>query len=266
MTGDIVPPGRHVIRMRGWLRMRRFYIDAPRHPGSSVSLSGTEARHAVKVLRLAAGDGILLFDRLGGSYTGTIAGITAKEVTVRIDEKAEYAQRHIENETIIYQAVLKSDNMDFVVQKCTELGVDRIQPFFSARCIPRWDDQKCAAKARRWKSIAVSAVKQSGVGKVPEIPRPADFMELVSSREQCPEKLIFWERERTNGLGKILSAIDTGRILFAVGPEGGFTDEEIQHACAAGFKRAGLGTGILRAETAPIAVLSILQYVRGGLG
>ena len=133
--------------------MRRFYLDNP-PVAATVTLTGEEARHIVRVLRLKRDDEIVLFDATGAAYSGLIAERTADTVTVRITETFA-AGNSDAPQVVLVQAVLKSQKMDLIVQKSTELGVSRIIPFFSSRCITRWDRDKAAHKQHHWQQIAI---------------------------------------------------------------------------------------------------------------
>jgi 16S rRNA (uracil1498-N3)-methyltransferase len=157
--------------------------------------------------------------------------------------------------------------MDLIVQKCTELGVSRIMPFFSSRCIPRWDRDKAAHKQHHWQQIAISAVKQSGVRRVPVVDQAGSFEEALAGSFEGFLKVLLWEQEKAVGLGSLLAARSgLKNIVFVVGPEGGFSDAEADLARRHGFIAAGLGSTILRAETAPLAVLAIIGYEKGTIG
>ena len=245
--------------------MRRFYLDSP--PVSPiVTLTGDEARHIVRVLRLKRDDEIVLFDATGAAYSGLIAERTADAVTVRIIE-AYAADSPDECRAVLVQAVLKSQKMDSIVQKSTELGVSRIAPFFSSRCIPRWDSDKASQKQHHWQQIAISAVKQSGVRRVPVVDQAGNFEEVLAGSFEGFLKVFLWEQELTVSFGSLLAAHrPLPGIVFVVGPEGGFSDAEADLARRYGFVSAGLGKTVLRAETVPLAVLAIIGYETGRIG
>ena len=245
--------------------MRRFYLESP--PASPiVTLTGDEARHIVRVLRLKRDEEIVLFDATGAAYSGLIAERTSEAVTVRILET--YAADSPEAcRVVLVQAVLKSQKMDFIVQKSTELGVSRIAPFFSSRCIPRWDSDKASQKQHHWQQIAIAAVKQSGVRRVPAVDQIGDFEEALAGSFDGYLKVLLWEQEKTVGFGSLLAARGPcSGIVFVVGPEGGFSEAEAELALRHGFVAAGLGKTVLRAETAPLTVLAIIGYETGSIG
>lgn len=245
--------------------MRRFYIESP-PVSETVTLTGDEARHITRVLRLKRDDEIVLFDGSGTAYSAVIAQRHADAVTVRIIET--YAAGSPEAcRVVLVQAVLKSQKMDVVVQKSTELGVSRILPFFSSRCIPRWDRDKAAHKQHHWQQIAIAAVKQSGVRRVPVVDQACDFEEALAGPFDGFLKVLLWEQQQAVGLRSLLAAHSPPQgIVFIVGPEGGFSGAEAELARRHGFAAAGLGKAVLRAETAPLAVLAIIGYATGSIG
>lgn len=245
--------------------MRRFYIENKSIINNTVVIKGEEARHIRKVLRLKYKDKILLFDKKGNRYTGIIVNQKREEAEVRIIDK-KHINESKKNEIILCQAVMKAKKMDFIVQKSTELGVSRIIPFFSSRCIPRWDNTKAGNKILHWQKIITASVKQSGIRAVPDIENISDFSELIKRDFTGFLKLILWEGSSESSMKKIFSTnFYPSKIIFMVGPEGGFSEEEIFLAEENDFVTIGLGEYILRAETVPIVVLSLIRYESGEL-
>ncbi len=244
--------------------MRRFYLENP--PNSdTLRITGDEARHISRVLRLKRGDELVLFDRSGTAYGAVLSESTADGVTARIHER--FVPETTSAETVLLQAVLKSKPMDMVVQKSTELGCSRIIPFFSSRCIPRWDARKAAQKQHHWQQIAIAAVKQSGVRRVPVVEHPGSFESVLASAVDGHLKVLFWEGELAVRFSSVLQQRRPDQaISFIVGPEGGFSEAEVGLARRNGFCSAGLGRSILRAETVPLAALSIIGYATGSIG
>jgi len=239
--------------------MRRFHIKKEAIKGNNVFLRGNEARHITKALRLGQNEKVILFDNDGNEYLGVIENTRAAMVMVRIIE-ARPQVNHDTCDIILAQAVIKSDKMNFIIQKCTELGIAKIMPFFSARTVPKWSGT-ADHKLRHWQEVVIAALKQSGIRRVPIIENLGCFTDTVRQEYSGYLKLIFWEKETRNSLKNILrSQQPAKRVIFMVGPEGGFTDDEIQIARENGFITVGLGKFILRSETVPMTVLSILRY------
>jgi len=245
--------------------MSKFYIDKNNIINNKVLISRDEARHIIKVLRYKIDDLITLFDSEGMTYECVIKAFENEGITAEIIEKIE--NKNSETTIIVLaQAVLKSKKMDSVIQKSTELGISRIIPFFSSRTIPKWNSDKCFDKAEHWRNIVKASVKQSGIRKMPCVDNIISYDEIISSNLNM-NKILLYEKERNVSFKKIINTITfPSDILIMVGPEGGFTMEEVSKAKQSGFIITGIGNLILRAETVPISVLSILQYEAGNLG
>lgn len=246
--------------------MRHFYINHKDIRDGSVTISGDEARHIARVIRLKRDDAVTLFDDDGTTYSGVIIEIRKGEVKINITGN-EQIKDFLPHEIILAQAITKADKMDFIVQKSTELGITCIIPFFSLRSIPKWDSKKAEQKRDHWQKIAIASVKQSGIRKVPVIKSAVQFRDMITEDLEGFLKLILWEQESELLLRHKVPYLKTCRhVIFVVGPEGGFTEDEILLAKEHGFFAAGLGKSILRVETVSIAVLTILGYELGSLG
>jgi 16S rRNA (uracil1498-N3)-methyltransferase len=245
--------------------MSKFYIDKNNISNNKVLICRDESKHIMKVLRYKIEDLITLFDSDGMTYECVIKAYENEEIIAELINKIE--NKNLESSKILLaQAVLKSKKMDSVIQKSTELGISRIIPFFSSRTIPRWNTARCFKKAEHWRNIVKASVKQSGIRKIPCVDNIVPFDEVVSS-DLNMNKLLLYEKERNVSLKNIMDTIVfPSDILIMVGAEGGFTSEEVSKAKQSGFLTIGIGNLILRAETVPISVLSILQYESGNLG
>jgi 16S rRNA (uracil1498-N3)-methyltransferase len=156
--------------------------------------------------------------------------------------------------------------MDFVVEKATELGVQKILPFTSTFSVPKLDADKIAARTARWRKIALSATKQCGRTRVPEILPICKFETLAKSDSGQTLKLLFWEDEQHQSLRQAHEKYsETKALLLAIGPEGGFANQEAELAKSHGFEPIQIGRRILRAETAALAALSLVQFLWGDL-
>ncbi len=246
--------------------MRYFFIDPSRVADPVVSITGSEAHHIKNVLRLKTGDGLKLFDGTGFEYEAAIVSVTAKAVEVEIKRKAKAAGAsgaHI----IVAQAFLKEKKMDDLVRKLCELGMAQWIPFFSSRSIARPDAKRLAGRVQRWQRIATEAVKQCRRIDTPRIANAFSFEEMLAFGDSCELKIVFWENE-TDPLSRDLAPSDQPleKILLVLGPEGGFTEQEIGQLRENGFVTAGLGPRILRAETATITAVTLVQYLFGDMG
>jgi len=246
--------------------MRRFYINDPVECGKTVVVSGAEARHITRVLRLGIQDQIMLFDRLGNEYGGIITSKKPDSVSVRIKEARLYKPGQGSPNIIVCQALLKTNGMELVIQKSVELGATKIIPFTSRYSVPRWDENKCISKLGRWNAIVTAALKQSGARPVPVLDGLRTIHEIITSDYEDYLKIILYEKESNRTIRKVITANrHASNIITIIGPEGGFTEEEIRVALMHGFVTVGLGKRTLRAETVALAVLSIMQYEYGGM-
>jgi 16S rRNA (uracil1498-N3)-methyltransferase len=245
--------------------MPRFYVSQPRIENGRLRVKGDEVRHIRKVLRLKAGDELVVFDGVGKEYEGRIVeeGPSSVEIMVQnifISEKESHLG------VTLAQSLLKGEKMDYLIQKATELGVKEIVPFLSSRSVPRFEKTNALKRHRRWEKIAVEASKQCGRGVVPRIEPLQDYSEMVQNISPDFLRLVLWEKEGVR-LKEILEGSEEKKqIFFIVGPEGGLNPEEVGLAKQNGFAPVTLGKRILRAETASLCFLSILQYEWGDIG
>lgn len=242
--------------------MHRFYIDEMMNVGGKAYIKGPEARHIKDVLRLRSGDKVVLFDGSGFEFTGEITAIAKDLISVAIMEARE-VETESPIEIILGQGIPKSDKMDLIVQKSTELGVSKIVPIYTERVVPKSFSPN---KLERWRRIAIEACKQSGRVKVPVISEPVKIDEFIRSAEPSCLKLIPWEGEKETSLKKILPAsLEYNKVSLIIGPEGGLTELEIELAKRSGFLPVSLGKRILRTETVSLSLLSIIQYMYGDI-
>jgi len=247
--------------------MRHFFIDPSPATNSLVAIQQSEAHHIKNVLRLKPGDRIKLFDGTGFEYEAVIRKMSAEKVDVEIRSKVRATLRS-GAQIMVAQAFLKEKKMDDLVRKLCELGVAKWIPFFSQRSIARPEASRLAGRTRRWHRIATEALKQCRRIDLPEIARALSFEEVLDFSKTCDLNIVFWENEAIPlSRGIESDEKDTIRkILLMLGPEGGFTQQEIEMAENSGFVVAGLGPRILRAETATIAAVTLVQYLFGDMG
>jgi 16S rRNA (uracil1498-N3)-methyltransferase len=240
----------------------RIYSAEALRTGATQLLSESATTHITRVLRLTAGDPIILFDGTGMDYTATIVAPARNGVTVAVG-----AGQSVECESPLrlwlLQGISRGPRMDMVVQKATELGVSLIQPLLTERSVVRLDAERGAARLRHWQNIVISACEQCGRSIVPEVRQPMELSAALASLESGTTGLML---DPDGDLALQNLPVDCRQIALAIGPEGGFTDNERLALIRAGFGRLRLGPRILRTETAPLAALSILQYARGDLG
>ncbi|MDM8540403.1 16S rRNA (uracil(1498)-N(3))-methyltransferase [Desulfococcaceae bacterium HSG9] len=247
--------------------MRRFFIEKPDSESGNISIVGTDANHIKNVLRMRTGDKISIVDGRGNEHLATIEKLTSGCVDVAVDARI-ISNRESPVEIIIAQAYLKHKKMDFIVRQITELGVSQWTPFFAARSVPRPDDKQLAKRTARWEMISREALKQCRRNRLMKIRHPVPFKDILKSECDCDLKIIFCTNE-TGHLATLLknhNRPSTLRIIMAlIGPEGGFTTQEIENAKAGGFIPASLGPRILRAETATVAACTLLQHYFGDI-
>ena len=245
--------------------MARFYVPRPRIEKGMLEVEGDEVKHIRKVLRLRAGDEITVFDGLGKEFEGTIVEEGLSSVVIKI-RNVYSSKRDSPLEVTLAQSLLKGEKMDYLIQKATELGIKEIIPFLSSRSVPLPERSKRLKRNHRWERIAIEASKQCGRGVVPEIESLQDYPEMLQKASPDALRLILWEREGIKLKEIFERSKGRNRIFFVVGPEGGFSQQEVDEAKGAGFIPVTLGKRILRAETASLCFLSILQYEQGDMG
>ena len=245
--------------------MPRFYIPHPRIENGLLRIEGDEVRHIRNVLRLKTGDEIFVFDGLGREFEGTIIEEGRASVMVRIQGSLS-PKKDSPLEVTLAQSLLKGEKMDYLIQKATELGVKEIIPFISSRSIPLLEKSRRLKRHLRWEKISIEASKQCGRGVGPKIESLKDYSDTLRTASTDSLRLILWEREGVKLKEVLERSKEKTKIFFIVGPEGGFSREEIEKAKRAGFLAVTLGRRILRAETASLCLVSILQYERGDIG
>ena len=239
--------------------MPRFFTDSP--ADDFIRVTGSDARHIGYSLRMKIGEKIT-FCCKGIDYNCVIVSITETEVLCRV-EGSEPSRSEPTVSLTLYQAYPKQDKLEFIIQKTTELGISRIVPFISARCVARPDEKAYAKKRERFQKIAEEAAKQSGRGIIPEIAPLMSMNEAINDMKNNDLKLFCYE----NG-GERLGNIpmpESGNIALMIGSEGGFERSEAEAAETAGAVRIWLGERILRCETCPVAVTSIIMNLTGNI-
>ncbi|MBN2033504.1 MAG: 16S rRNA (uracil(1498)-N(3))-methyltransferase [Deltaproteobacteria bacterium] len=247
--------------------MRRFFVEQIPSQGKNLIINGAEAGHITRVLRMAPGAHILLMDERGALCEAVIVSAGRREVDVHI-LRALAPPLPSPIEITLCQALLKAAAMDFTIQKASELGAHKILPFSSQRTVVRLNRDGHAAKTRHWREIAVHASKQSGRTRPPVVNPPSSLADLAEQwKDEKALKLILWEDEHTQNFKDLLRGSDPWRkVVGIIGPEGGFSGDEVEKLRQAGFRSVTLGRRILRAETAALALLAILQYEWGDMG
>jgi 16S rRNA (uracil1498-N3)-methyltransferase len=243
--------------------MARFFVPKESLGDQRGVIDGPELLHLRKVLRLVVGDRITVFDDAGWEHEAVIRALSAEQGEIEIVSSYRPA-RESDVRIILGVGLTKGEKMDFVVEKATELGAQAIVPFTSEFSVPKLDERKITSRTTRWEKIALAAVKQCGRTRLPEVLPLRDFAALVSGDWDHALKLFFWEKESAQSLRAAREKRGEAKaVLLVVGPEGGFSAPEAALAQAHGFESVHLGPRILRAETAAIAALSLVQFLWG---
>jgi 16S rRNA (uracil1498-N3)-methyltransferase len=247
-------------------RMRRFFIQPSEIPKPVPVIRGRDVLHIRKVLRLKTEDHIILLDGRGNEYEAAIQKIFDDHIQVKIIQKfMSYSEPPIS--IIVMQAFLKEKKMDMLVRSLTELGMSRWVPFFSEHSIPRPDAKRMSSRVERWNEIAKESLKQCRRTTSPEISQPVDFHQAIHTDSDADLKIIFWENEPcTLKKSPASETQQPSKIIIMLGPEGGFSQKEIESAKSSGFISASLGPRILRAETASLVSCVLIQYLYGDMG
>ena len=245
----------------------RVYFPRNLEDSDHFELGKENLRYVKSVLRMKKGDRLMLFDGSGWECEAVIRQIAADTIVVEVTKR--YSPRDKGIFITLMQSLPKANKMDFIVRKATELGADRIVPFLSSRSIPRLSAEKTSSKITRWRNIALEAARQCGRADIPGIDEILSFEEALLQPEHKILNIIFWEEEAAKGVREVLcdKRYDGVKaISVIVGPEGGFTKEEVTRAGEKGFVSVSLGRQVLKVETAALAILSIIQYEKGMFG
>jgi 16S rRNA (uracil1498-N3)-methyltransferase len=243
--------------------MSRFFISEGDISDNIINISGEDVKHIKKVLRLMPGDNLILCDGKGNDYMVRIEKIDQDHINTKIvTSKPNETEPPIV--VTLFQGLPKSDKMDLIIQKTIELGINRIVPIITERTVVKFDNRKdIDNKISRWQRISTEAAKQSNRGIVPKIEEPLLFEDALEVSKTCDLRIIPYENEKIGTLKNIISDRNINNIAVFIGPEGGFSENEINKSIISGIKPVTLGPRILRTETAGIAVLSILMYELG---
>lgn len=241
------------------MRNPRIFTDAPLQEGQTVFLDDSAAHHVGKVLRMQADQRLVLFNGDGANYSAELDDVGKKRVSARILAKEE-STCEPRLKILLGQVISKGDRMDYAVQKSTELGVDTIVPLTSERCDVRLKGDRESKRIRHWQQVAISAAEQCGRATVPTITPLCTLSDWFRQSEPCDLRLVLHHRTE-QPLADM--AQPRNGIALLVGPEGGLSETEISAARQCGFSPAALGPRVLRTETAPVAALTLCQWLWG---
>jgi len=245
----------------------RFFLPYTRIERPISAITGADVNHIKNVLRLKPGDHIILFDGTGMEYFARIERLSSNKVLVQVIEKKGSSTESPVHITLA-QAFLKERKMELLIRQVTELGINCWQPFFSERSIPTPDQKRIHSRAQRWEKIMIEAVKQCRRSRLMHIGQSVSFNDMLMSANDADIKIMFQENAEsplvTNGFSDGKQKVKT--VYSMIGPEGGFSDNEVSQAKEVGFLAVGIGPRILRAETATVAACTLLQFLFGDFG
>ena len=238
--------------------MPRFYVDFALSPDSVVELPDNVVRH-LNVLRVKNTEEIVLFNGNGKAYPALPEVLEKRRASVRILREEATDNESPLNITLV-QAVSAAERMDFTLQKSVELGVAEIRPVISERCVVRLSGERAEKRVARWQEIVVSACEQSGRNIVPKVLPLTTYAQALQQLPQETAKLLM-SLNRAQKLSDVRP--QSGKVVFMVGPEGGWTEKEEQQAFDAGFQSVTLGKRVLRTEPASLAAIAAMQTLWG---
>jgi 16S rRNA (uracil1498-N3)-methyltransferase len=241
--------------------MDRFYLKPEEWTGETLRLSGEEGHHAARVMRKEAGDAVEIFDGAGRWAHCRVEAVSKAELTLAIEKEGRDGTP---NPAItLAVAMPKGKTMDLIVQKAVELGVHRIQPLATTNTVVKLTGKDCAEKAAKWQRVALEACKQCGQNVLPRVSEVRDLGDyLADSREGYG--IVGSLAPGARGFREHLAALPTDKpIHLLVGPEGDFTEPEMEAALAADFQPVTLGNIVLRVETACLFLISAVRYQSG---
>ncbi len=242
------------------MRIPRIFVDSVLHSNIEVTLDGAQTHYLRTVLKLTHSDPIILFNGKGGEYSGILSSSSKTSVTVQL-EKFNPEERESPLRTHLGIGVSRGERMSYAIQKATELGVSRITPLITARCEVQLSESRKIRKVSQWQRVVVNSCQQSRRTRVPEVRSIIDLDKWCKETASSAKFIL-----DTDGSERVDSIVDSPEdIAILVGPEGGFEEEELSIAVQSGFKRLRLGPRVLRAETAPLVALSILQSAYGDI-
>ena len=242
--------------------MYRFYHSNSLDLNQIIILDEFASHHALRVMRVKVNDPLILFNGDGFEYKGQVNGINKKTINVEILSKEQN-----DNESPIsinlFQSISSNEKMDMVIQKATELGVSTIQPIFSSRSTIKLSLDRTKKRLLHWRQVAISACEQSGRSKIPIIKSPILFDQIAEEIKSLKDSLSLVLHPDNHQQSSNLPKEYSGGINIFIGPEGGFNKDEILLLKQENCINMQLGPRILRTETAPLAIIAILQYKYG---
>ncbi|MCS7191600.1 MAG: 16S rRNA (uracil(1498)-N(3))-methyltransferase [Armatimonadetes bacterium] len=246
------------------MTVRRFIVPF-RLTKEHLALTDDLAHRLLHVLRMKVGNRVLLCDLQGSEWLAEIVSTEKNFVRLQLLERVSTSQE-LEVEIKLFQSIPKGEKMDFIVQKATELGVQKIVPMFTKRTVVQLSPERAKSRRERWQKIAAAATEQCGGRIVPEVSVPIPFKQAVNEASAADVWLLFYEATDEPLNEAIKPHRNASSVAIMVGPEGGFEPSEVEMAKQKGAKVVSLGKRILRTETAAIVAVAIVLHELGLLG
>lgn len=241
--------------------MYKFFVEPEQIVEDTVFITGEDVNHIVHVLRMKKGEQVLVSTSNDREYLCEITALEEEAVQLKLLD-VYGSNRELPIGVTLYQALPKGDKMETVIQKMVELGAVRIVPVVTKRCVVQLDQKKAAKKVARWNAISEAAAKQSKRNKIPEVMMPMSFAEALLDAKKLEAALIPYEN--AEGMEQARSMVDEAAkkrsLGIFIGPEGGFTEQEIEKSQQNGVKPISLGHRILRTETAGMMLMSVIMF------
>ncbi|MBE7036298.1 MAG: 16S rRNA (uracil(1498)-N(3))-methyltransferase [Ruminococcaceae bacterium] len=238
--------------------MSKFFVEKKQITDIGIEIIGTDVNHIVKVLRAKIGDTLVICDGEGIDYEAVIEALSKDSVKTKII-RSYPCKTEPKTKVTLYQGLPKQGKMEWIIEKCTEIGIHTIVPVQMTRSVVKLSEEQAQKKLERWQKTAEAAAKQCGRGLIPQIKMPITISEL--SKEDLPEFLLLpYEDEQANSVKTALSSKKEASAGIFIGPEGGFAPDEVVQLKGLGAKTVTLGPRILRTETAGSVALSLLLY------
>lgn len=251
---------------KGANRMQRYFVQEEQFSEGFVNITGDDAHHIQQVMRLKIGDKVICSNGIDREAIVEIVQFEPKQVRAAIVEPLDM-NNEATIDVWIAQSLPKADKMETVIQRCTEIGAARFIPFTSERTIVKYNDKKEGRRLERWHKIAKEAAEQSHRNRIPLIDGPRSWKELLSLVPEVSIAFICYEQEEARTFKKLLQQHKPLQsVMLIVGPEGGFTADEVKEATEAGCYSISLGKRILRTETAAMAALTCILYEYDEIG
>jgi 16S rRNA (uracil1498-N3)-methyltransferase len=249
------------------LTIPRIYSPESLEDKTTCELGQDNLKYLKQVIRLKQGNRINVFDGFGREFEAEITSYSAKTVLIKLGKIIPASGKEIK--ITLAQAIPKAKKMDVIVKSAAELGADMIIPFAAVRSVSHITDEKSSLKVARWQKITREAARSSHSSHITEVLKVLSFTDMLSSASQDALRLIFWEEESQKTIKDVLTdeTLAAAKEFFVVvGPEGGFSKDEVMRTQEAGFISVSLGRQILKVETAAAAIISIIQYEKGIFG